>query len=176
MNFMIDLETFSTRPGGVIASVGVCAFSKDKIHGTFYRVLDRQEQIDRGRIIDAGTLDWWLRQNDKARGALLGVKTTAADFHKDLNDFITSFGPNSDALVWSNGAAFDIPFLEDYLKNFGFQAPWLYLNARCFRTYNALTKCSDLMTDEDNEGTHHNAVDDAVWQAKAMIRFMNRRK
>jgi hypothetical protein len=177
MNFMVDIETLSTKPSGVIASVGACAFSPKGINEkTFYMTLDLQEQIDKGRTIDAGTIAFWMRQGDEARSALLGTHSVTSElFLKEFKAWVESFCHIGDAIFWSNGAAFDIPFLEDYAKDFKGRVPWNYVNARCFRTYAAMTKCADLMTEEDNEGTHHNAVDDAIWQARAMVKYMNKK-
>lgn len=175
-NFMIDIETLSLNPSGVILSVGICAFSPEGIaRDKFYMNLNVQEQLDAGRVVDAGTISFWLKQNDEARSAFLSKRTyTSPEFLEAINEYITRFCTVSEAVVWCNGANFDFPFLEDYARTFKGCMPWVYYNTRCFRTFAAMTKCKKL-SDPQTDKAHHNAVDDAIWQASTMVNYMQKK-
>jgi DNA polymerase III epsilon subunit-like protein len=175
MNLMIDLETLSTRSNAVIVSLGAVLFTPDKIVSSHYAVLDLEDQLENGRHVEAGTLKFWFSQKPEAQAVFKEVQSEVRGSLLLFSEWIKAeldkakFDGNN-LTVWSNGAAFDIPMIEDLFKDYKIKLPWKFRNARCFRTYDALTKCKSLMTEADT-GVAHNALSDATWQATAMIKY-----
>lgn len=160
---MIDLETMGTGSDAAIASIGLCGFNlvTGTIDNTAHFIVDLQSSIDVGMTIDASTLYWWLNQSDDARSSL-GVepKLKLHDALLKLHDYI-----DENTIVWGNGVDFDIAILDTAYKQLELKTPWGYRNKMCLRTLRHLE--GDFVdASEFKTGTHHNAVDDAVFQAK----------
>lgn len=175
MNCMIDIETLSTAPNAVVLSVGLVFFTKNGILEKIYFVPEREPQIAKGRHVDLETLSWWMRQDNAARQVFGHSQEKFAALHNRIDAALkTMKTPWRDVLVWGNGANFDEVILGTFWEDMsGQKRPWHYSNVRCYRTFNAMTGCSKLMTDDD-AATHHNALDDAIWQATAMIRHASK--
>jgi hypothetical protein len=162
---MLDLETFGTKPGAVIRSIGLVQFSPEggPLGKTYYANISKDEQIAKGAHLDPNTVAWWERQSKKAEEALHGniksVETVLAEVFNFIKD-------NKLKLVWSQGSNFDSVLLDNLYERFGYKTPWLYYNTRDTRTIYDLAgfKCKDL----PREGTAHNALDDAIHQAKVI--------
>ena len=69
---MLDLETFGTRPGSVLRSIGAVTFGlRAGLGEEFYRNIDKQSQLELGLTVDAQTEAWWARQSEEAQRHLL---------------------------------------------------------------------------------------------------------
>lgn len=161
---MLDTETFGLSPDSLIVSIGGVFFDETGLGVEGYWPLELNQL---GRVIDPGTIAWWLQQSDEARQV----------FHPDVErhtiyEALTSLASaiEKDTLVWSNGADFDLPLLANAYKAIGMTTPWGYKNTRCFRTLRAQFP--------DVEGpvglTKHNALDDAKWQASFLVEVMTK--
>lgn len=167
MNYSIDLETLGTRYDSYILSIGVAAFdiATGKIVDTFHeRVI-----CDDNYHIDVGTCMWWLDQNDDARKSITDRNDAIPIIIalRRLGMFMNSY---EEIIVWGNGSHFDITLLDHAYHKSGSIQPWQFWNVRDMRTI--LSVASELGFDKKlvkREGIHHNAVDDAVYQAKVMI-------
>lgn len=163
---MIDLETLDTKPSAVITSIGAVRFDP---YSTWVATWDFHIHVavasQRGRTIDAGTVIWWLRQSDAARSALVIGQDDAADLTLAL-EALASFidGANE---VWCNGASFDLPILASAYAGLGDKTPWDYWQERDLRTLKALHPQRI-----ERAGTHHNALDDALHQARLVQHIM----
>lgn len=170
MHIMIDLETMGTRPNAPIIAIGAVTFDANGI-GThsFYKNVDLQSAVTAGATIDPSTVMWWMRQNDDARAALSAGGAvdivTALDAFDAWVDSAT--GHNRDALkgVWGNGASFDNTLMSESYKRLGFNPPWPFWKDRCYRTVKSMFPNVPM----ERSGTHHNALDDAISQAKHLI-------
>lgn len=179
---MVDLETMGTSSNAPVMAVGAVIFSPNDMDYCendalrFYMRVPLASAMAAGAVPDASTIEWWLGQSDEARKELL------AGERKELKDVLHSFrcfyrtaslhlnqhkpapdgSERNGACVWGNGATFDPVILENAYKSIGETAPWPYYRARCFRTVKDEYPKQDL----DRVGTHHAALDDAVWQAQ----------
>ena len=64
--------------------------------------------------------------------------------------------------VWGNGATFDNVILSNAYKAAGMEQPWKFWDDRCYRTVKGLLPDIKI----ERLGTHHNAVYDAMSQAR----------
>ena len=164
MHVMIDLETLGTSPRAVILSIGAVAFETDgTFTGTYYTELFAQEQIDvYSRYVSIDTIAWWGEQSPEAKSVL--TSTNAVSLHSAL-DRLRGFLPEKTwekAQVWSNGASFDIPMLNDAYQGLGEKAPWRYWNERCYRT---MKNYFAHIKSPAPPKVAHNALEDAKAQA-----------
>jgi len=163
-HLMIDLETLGTKPTSAILSIGACYFEPDtgKIGDTFYQRIDFASAM-KSRDVDAETIKWWFGQKKKARLEI----TQVADSHEVamifLHAFIINYRATDEVQVWSNGASFDVVLLEDCYNH---QPPWKYWNIRDVRTIVELSKGLVDKKDIERTGIKHNALDDAIYQAR----------
>lgn len=166
MNVMVDLETLGNSSSSVILSIGAVEF--DTITGQlgrqFYRVIDPQSCVDAGLIMDVSTVLWWMQQSGEARQVF-------KEERKDhLNLALAEFAvwyPEGSSL-WGNGATFDNVILVNAYRACGIKAPWDFWQDRCYRTL------KNLMPEVEHErkGVHHNALDDAIYQAEHAIKLL----
>ena len=128
------------------------------------------EQIKLGRTVDFSTLQWWMKQGSEAKSVFQASGgVTVGKFRLEFLDFIgcADYAGSSEIKLWGNGADFDVSIFYDFWTRTGnFPTPFKFWNTRCFRTFNALRNCKDLVA---RKGTHHNALDDAVYQAECVI-------
>ena len=162
---MFDLETMGKRPGCVILSIGACVFDPhtDWIGDTLHIHIDSDESELRGFKANMGTVRWWLTQDTEARAALeAGQKNAVSPFAAidGFCNFVSSAGNDPD--VWCNGNSFDIPILAAYFGHFHLELPWNYWQERDLRTLKGINKGQRI----ERTGTHHNALDDALHQAR----------
>jgi inhibitor of KinA sporulation pathway (predicted exonuclease) len=159
---MVDIETLGTEPGAAILSIGACAFDPDPetddIGDRVKISVDLESCQAAGLHIDADTLQWWLRQSDAARYVLsggIGLNDALGEFAAWLRDV------DADE-VWANSPKFDAAHLEHAADAVDVSLPWAYYELRDVRTIRALPGAVDL----EHEGTDHDALDDAIHQAR----------
>lgn len=168
---MLDLETLSSESNAVIISIGAVFFDMTGVSGTgreYYRVLKTDVQQARGARVSQDTLAWWAKQSEEARAVFDAPNKLEAD--DALDEFAEWIGPNR--YVWGNGADFDNVILGNLYKLYGKKAPWSYGGNRCFRTIKNIVTRDKGSRLPDRTGTHHNALDDAKYQALCCIEFM----
>lgn len=184
MHLMTDFETLGTDPDSVVISLGVAAFNRsgilDKIMFEFE--FDKQEAM--GRTIDPDTLAWWKNQSEDAQKQLI-VSDFAIDFPEFFRLFeefidknLAKLGEDRKQLkIWGKGADFDVVILTDIYRRHHPQGkralPWKFWGVKCYRMFESMTDCGKLAT---RLGTHHNALDDAIFQAECVIKILQRSK
>jgi hypothetical protein len=164
MDIMLDLETLATSPDSVILTFGAVKFnpfdsSAELDTGLYFRI-NVDEQINLGRNVDQGTVDWWGQQSEEVREEALGESDRIGleDFTKELNRFVVGADR-----IWAQGPVFDIVILENLYRQLGKPAPWPYYLIRDSRT---LLKA---LGDSRTQGPMlHNALADCVSQAQAI--------
>lgn len=163
-HIMLDLETLGTRPGSVIASIGAVVFDLNGVspRRIFYRRIDITKALAEGFTIGGDTLKWWLQQSPEAQKELYAEGVSTYEALEAFNDFIGS----DNACVWGNGASFDNALLSEAYAVCGLPQPWKFWNDRCYRTVKSLHPDMPMTK---REGTHHNALDDAISQAEHLI-------
>lgn len=170
-DYSIDLETLDTRPSAVILSIGCAQFDRytGAIGAKFYQQIELKSAMKAGTI-SPDTLRWWMTQGNDARKVFLQVTESYA-LSTCLQQFADWMRSTSAGvpIAWGNGATFDISILEHAFHNcsVGLSEPWHFTNIRDMRTMvDALESVKPgFKSKVKNVGTHHNAMDDAEYQA-----------
>lgn len=158
-HIMLDFETLDLAPTAVLLSIGAVRFDpfSEELGGNFYMELDWTDQP--GRTTSQATIDWWNAQpNPPINGT---TKLTVAV--EELNKFIKASGNNP--VIWCQGTDFDIPKLNSIFEGCNTPPAWKYNSARDLRT---LTKVFKDAPSPSENVLKHNALADAVWQAKKL--------
>lgn len=171
-HIMLDLETLDTTSSAVVISIGAVAFDPhtkelgEKFYVEFTTDLQAQQRL--GRTISADTVTWWMQQGAAAKQIFAdpapeGVRrVSTAQGLAEFASFVARHGGKKVEL-WGNGADFDNVIIGSLFDTFGLVKPWSYSRNRCYRTMKNLGigPRRPLV----REGTHHNALDDAITQA-----------
>lgn len=167
-DIMIDLETLAQNPDAVVISIGACVFDLEtgEIGPTFYMALDVEEQMERGRKVNADTLKWWMSQSGAAKKVFHEQAKPAQEVLQTLKIWIEAQGTVSKIRPWGNGSSFDISIMEDIFRMYKIKCPWLYYNVMDMRTFRRFIANNAKV---EKLGTDHNALDDAKSQAKFCI-------
>lgn len=169
-NLMIDLEGFSLKPDAAIASIGAAFFEPQTgtIGQCFYTAVDLTSAQLAGGRIDADTVIWWMKQSASARASITGDATDISLALSMLSEFIIDECPANLVQVWGNGANFDNVILRTAYERSGIECPWKFFNDRDVRTIVELGRAVgfDPKKDMPFTGEVHNALDDAIHQAK----------
>jgi len=172
-DIMLDLETFGTGQNALVVSIGAVLFDRSTatLGPGFYANLNLQQMIDAGFRIDASTLEFWLKQGDAARDKLftnpLDVFTTLMGFAQFVTDD-NEGGVCRETRVWGNGSRFDNALLGNVYQRLGLVEPWGFFNDRCYRTFKNENDPEKRLL-PNNVGTAHNALDDAIFQARHLM-------
>ena len=160
---MLDLETLGRKPGCVILSIGACRFgTKGRITDKFYTVINTASSLRAGLQQDPETVKWWEVQSKEAQTVLKQARTKrhSLPLRSALVMFSEWLGPNQ--VVWGNGSDFDQPILVAAYETIGEPVPWKFYNSACYRSIKRFMPALRAT----RLGTHHNALDDALTQAK----------
>lgn len=170
-HFSIDLETLDNRYSSAIISVGVQQFDPNtgKLGATFYREIDFDSASKAGTV-SGSTLSWWMTQDIKAKRIFAkddAKKVALATALDELRTWMSGLSPVP--RVWGNGSSFDITILEHAYINgsVGLAPAWHFANIRDMRT---IVEDAQLDGTEwpKRVGVHHNALDDATYQAQVI--------
>lgn len=169
-NVMRDLETMGNGPNAAIVAIGAVVFDIEarELGPSYYNRVDLASSVALGGVMDASTVMWWMNQGDDARHEIAregGMHIAAA-----LQSFATWINECApDPAVWGNGASFDNVILRSAYDRNLTTAPWKWWKDRCYRTV------KDMHRDVPMErlGTHHNAMADAISQARHLIAMLN---
>lgn len=170
-NIMLDLETLGNGRNSVILSIGAVRFDpevavdKQKFDDTFYAEFGAESQLLQQRMgmqINPLTVEWWMRQNVLAKRVFkAGIVNDPVDTLAQFSDFVRK---TPETCIWGNGADFDNMILGELYDAFSLVRPWSYGQNRCYRTMKNLPIAPPNLF--NGEGVPHNALDDAVRQAK----------
>lgn len=168
-DLMIDFETLAKTPRSTVISVGACFFDLDSgtIGPTFYMAFEIDEQLKRGREIDGDTLKFWMNQSGAAKKVFNEKAKSAQEVLSTFAAWVLSNNTISKILPWGNGATFDISIFEDLYRMYDIKCPWLYYNVMDLRTLRRFL-ANNAKVDK-SAGVDHNALDDAIAQAKFAI-------
>ena len=175
-NTMIDIETLGQDKDAMILSIGAVIFDSNGLGDEFYRNISIPS--NKGRTITLETIEWWFKQDDKAIKALVAEGSVSLEQAlTDLNEFIRAHKAGK---VWAHGVSFDLGILRDaFISITGHRPAWVHRNEFCMRSIRVIGKQIGFdykAFKKKNMGTAHNALDDAVCQAKYVSEILRRVK
>src|SRR5687768_7392592 len=158
MEVMLDLETMGLSMNSAIIQVGAITF--DRRH-SFSCNVALQSCLMVGMTADPSTLKWWQAQGELAKASLctqpiLSLQTALFNFSTWWNELPGLETP----LIWSHGAAFDVPLLDQAYELCKQACPWAYQDVRDTRTVFAMAKAKGWKPVQLAEQLRHNAIAD----------------
>jgi hypothetical protein len=158
----LDIETFGTTPSSLVLSVGYAVVDiedpefKTKAEFLVRPSLDQQP----GRKIREETMQWWMEQKPE----ILRAQFTAQ--RVPIEQIFQAFRSVHVESIWAVGAAFDFAIMRDLFDKAGFdETPWAFYRERCLRTVREVLDPTRQYAPPANTEAH-DALADAVWQAK----------
>lgn len=177
-DIMLDMETLGVGNSPVVLSIGAVSFRRNgnldnesELRHIFHTYLDPGPQVERGLVITPSTALWWMNQGKEARAQFNRVSVEHPE--KALRRFSAWVKQTDGKNLWSYGATADIVWLESLYRAFGIyetEFPFSYRELRCFRT---LTAENPEVPKPERSGIAHNALDDAMTQARWAQRIFN---
>ncbi|MFY3227536.1 3'-5' exoribonuclease domain-containing protein [Klebsiella pneumoniae] len=173
VHVMVDLETMGKKHNAPIVAIGAVVFdpATGSIGESFYKVVCLESSVNWGAVIDPSTVIWWLKQSSEARSAIVNddaipLQDALLQFREFVSDNVA--GGSKKAQVWGNGASFDDSILRSSYDCIAEDYPWEYWNDRDVRTMVELGQAIsfDPKTTIPFEGSRHNALADAIHQAR----------
>jgi hypothetical protein len=172
----IDLETAGTLVDSQILSIGLAMFDlkTGAIGATLYLpiILDNDEPIN----ATIGTIKFWVGQAQQNPEALAGLldsyepNAKSVPMLKALRMITTFVNNHKPKGIWANGTKFDIGMLEYQFHQHSQPVPWFHNTDRCMRTLKKFAGNIDI----EDCGAAHNALADAIWQAKYISAACNK--
>ncbi|MGJ0639224.1 3'-5' exonuclease [Xenorhabdus bovienii] len=151
-NLMLDLETMGTATDSAIISIGAVFFdpATGELGSSFYSPVDLTSSMQSGGAVDG--------------------LPSITEVLFELEEFVNkSTKYNTHGLkVWGNGASFDNVILRSAYDREKIKPLWRWNNDRDVRTIVELGRAIgfDPKYNMPFEGSRHNALDDAIHQAK----------
>lgn len=167
-HYVLDLETMGKGPRAAIVAIGCVRIEQGTITDKLYRRVCLESSLQAGLVMDASTVNWWLKQDAAARAEVDGSQASVLlpVGLSALENFITE----DKALVWGNGSSFDNVIVRSALDACGMGNLWHFWNDRDLRTLLALYPEAKMLP---FEGTKHHAEQDALHEAKQLLMALN---
>ena len=127
-HLMLDIETMGSESYSAIVSIGAVEFDIEtgETGKEFYTNIDLQSCLDAGLVVTAGTVMWWMQQNEDARKKLTEDTIPLKEALLKFGSFCTKRHQ-----VWGNSARFDCGILQNAYNKMDIQLPWNYGSERC---------------------------------------------
>ena len=112
--FIFDIETLGVESNAVVLSAALIHFDPEK-KPTYQDLLDNacfvkfnaKEQMDVGRTVTKGTLDWWKEQHEYTRKVSLEPSRedmTVENGFKQFYDYMAKYERPMDQTMWARGS------------------------------------------------------------------------
>ncbi|WP_448216258.1 3'-5' exonuclease [Endozoicomonas sp. 2B-B] len=170
-HLMVDIEAAGKSSSAALVSIGAVFFDPwtGNIGASFYQPIKLSSSQYFGGEIDASTVEWWMKQSDAAR-AVFNDEQRESLKHALINfkGFIEQHSEQGEVHVWGNGPSYDNAILSTAFNKTWIKQPWSFSKDTCVRTMVMLGRelGIDPKYDMKRDGEHHNALDDAIFQAQ----------
>ena len=169
-SLMTDVECVGIEPTAPLVSIGAVFFDENAgtLGATFKRNIHLATSVAKGFVMEPAAVLWWLMQPIEIRNEVFMMPEAVDSVMREFAEWIDANGPGrQDIRVFGCSPAFDCIKLAAHFKACGVEAPWLYFNERDYRTIRERNK----VVPEDERVGHHSALDDAIHQAKHLIKI-----
>lgn len=178
LDLSIDIETLGRGVTSAPLAIGWAAFdpfhyqkcldplqraSKVRVESSGLIHVDLQSCLDAGLTVDGATIQWWFGQSEAARAALFadGRAPSLGEALSELSRAVDA-ATRGVGRIWAKGPSFDIAILENAYRVARLKTPWKYNAPRDVRTIVQVAGLTDAGRPENS----HNAMEDAIAQAK----------
>lgn len=173
-HLMVDLETMGKQNNAAIVQIGACMFDMQtcEIGPTFLKNIHLATAMAHGGTVDASTINFWLGQSEAARNSIRFGGEDIGEVLTEFTVYVEEHSSVKDVLIYGNSPRFDMEKLETAYLRLDMKAPWYWSHERCFRTIRH--QHPKVVYDTDDKGdTAHNALADAIFQAKHLFKIKN---
>lgn len=162
VDVMVDTETWGTRPGAAIRSLGAVFFNPEtgELGDEFYSNISDTSCKKLKMHKDPGTVEWWGKPEMALANKQLGQDQLPIE--EVLAKFEQFWRRGRGIHFWSQGLNFDDPLLAWAFHAAGIKQPWEFYKAQDTRTSYRLAGFNPFTI--KRQGTYHNALDDAKHQ------------
>lgn len=161
---MVDVETLGRSHDAAIVQLGWCFFDLERTYRPGCRTIKFESAMKHGTVT-ADTVLWWMNQSYQARQSITHKENDTLEAAlAAFNEEVKILKPKH---FWAH-ATFDFPILTNAYKATGVKNPIGFLQCRDIRTLDMLARADLIAEWPEREGTHHDAMDDAVHQAKCV--------
>ena len=163
MDIMCDIESLGTLPNSAIISIGAVAFDYNSgINSKFYKVV-KPDLTKYSVTYD--TIKWWMKQSEEAKTVFSDSTLSTFDALYIFRSWLSSLTIQH---IWAHPSSFDLVILENAFRKENIEVPWNYKQLRDSRTLLDIAGVKITKI-----GVQHNALDDAIAQAEAVINARN---
>jgi DNA polymerase III epsilon subunit-like protein len=161
---MVDLETLGSNPKSPIVQVGMVFFTVEGILTQSLLTVDFDDALRHGEP-DGSTYRWWLQQPKEAQESLFKNPRPIMEVADIIEKLLVA---QNASFYWAH-ATFDFPILQSLFRSLGRKYPLPYKRCYDLRTLEYLSNHPQW---EPRTGIHHNALDDATYQASHAIKCL----
>ncbi len=155
---MFDLETLGHKENAVIIQIGACYFDLNDARDTFFEEINAKSGIDAGFEMTVETVGWWMNQDPRPD------ITQGGNIYGAIIDF--NWFASRAKRIWCH-VSFDCQIIINHFKKFISNPSIHYKQFRDLRTLVDLAGLN--LDDYKRVGTHHNALDDCLFQIQYCI-------
>lgn len=160
---VVDLETLGTKPTSGIIAIGATTLD---FKYSFYRTI-KKSSLDFYRFgYSLDTMAWWNKQPAHVREEAFNGNTPIRNALLEFSDWLYVVCKTKKPQIWGNGASFDNVILRHAYTHLDITVPWSYKHDMCYRTLRSIL--GDRIKEPDFVGDKHNALADAVHEAKIL--------
>jgi hypothetical protein len=173
----VDLESLGLEQDAMILSIGAVKFNRHtgELGEQFYRVIDIANPLG-GGTMSASTVLWWMNQAAEVRDVVFSKDPAYASVRVDLRQALVEFseflgfdetldeGQFPNVTLWQRGNK-DGQWLESAYLGMQLKVPYQYWQLSDQRTLTSVF--NDVVP--KNPDHAHDALSDAVWQAKCLV-------
>lgn len=141
--FMFDVETLGVESNSVVLSAALTHFDpmeepdyQKLLENTIFVKFNAKEQIDAGRKVDIGTLEWWKNQHEYVRAISFDPKVDDLSVQEGfarLHNFMGKYPNAHKQTMWARGSL-DQLVIDSLAKKFDLQPITNYNMWRDVRT------------------------------------------
>lgn len=169
----IDLETMSLENNAAIVQIGACTIGGE---ANIFNCYISPESAERaGLHVDKGTMEWWSKQDEAVRQRVFSGTTPISEALGFFTDWLSGLCDEdfSRLRIYANGWK-DHAWIESAYHATHGHSPIHYRSPQDLRTLRDVCKfCDDAIPTFTND-SKHDALADAVAQAKEIAWILNR--
>lgn len=179
---VISLETLGTYPSCPILSLGATCVGKYKgvyrRSGAFYTPISLADQLNKGFVVGASTINWWMNESDDRARESLNL-CAGTDLRRALYNFAAWFkncacgGSAANLYLWGNGSEFDNAILGYMYHKEQMFLPWTHKANQSLRTITHIAKLFGFDIRMDVPTIRHYALHTAIAEADYLIKVLN---